>query len=130
GTERAEEETAVAKPEPDPGDEAGLFLGRDVPEDEQRDHCIERGRGDLELCHIGVDEARLGNVMSRELDLDGRDVHSRDAMTTGELPGGRNATAAAELEHIGADVETCLEIAHPVHDGRVDLSGPFRVAQR
>src|SRR6266550_4318210 len=37
--------------------------------------------------------------------------------------------ATGELAHVRIDVETRVEIAHPLHDGRVDLSGPLRVAQ-
>src|SRR5467141_1173415 len=51
-------------------------------------------------------------------------------MATGELASRRHAAAATELEHVRIDVETRVEIAHPLHDGRVDLSGPLRVAQR
>src|SRR6266566_4181621 len=50
-------------------------------------------------------------------------------MATGELASCRHAAAATELEHVRIDVETRVEIAHPLHDGRVDLSGPLRVAQ-
>ena len=67
--------------------------------------------------------------MSCKLDLHGRDVHSRDAMSTGQLSSGRDATAAAKLEDIGAVVEPCVEIAHPVHDGGTNPPGPLRIAQ-
>src|SRR5256885_10641699 len=51
-------------------------------------------------------------------------------MATGELASWRHAAAATELEDVRIDIETRVEIAQPLHDGRVDLSGPLRVAQR
>src|SRR5687767_13284845 len=47
-----------------------------------------------------------------------------------ELARYRNAAPAAELEDVGAVVQSRIEVAHPLERGAFHLSGPLRVAQR
>ena len=129
GAERPEEEAAVAQPEGDSRDQAGLLLDRDVSEHEECNHRVEGGRRDLELHGVAVHEAGFRNVMARQLHLDRRNVDAGDAVATRKLPSRRDAAAAAELEHIGAVGEARVQLAHPVHDRGLDLPGPLCVAQ-
>ena len=83
-----------------------------------------------ELDRVRVHEARLGNVMARQLDLDRGDVDAGDAMPARELAGARHATPAAELQHVRPVGKARVEVAEPRERRRVDPPGPLGVAQR
>ena len=101
-----------------------------MAEDEERDDGVERGGCDVELRCVGVDEARLRNVMPCELNLDGGDVDAGDAVTSCELARGRNTASTAEFDDVGAVVQPPVQVADPVQDRCVDPACPFGVAQR
>src|SRR5215213_881027 len=89
------------QPRADALKEAGLLARRNVSEQEERHDRVERRRGDVELHCIRMHEARLGDVMARELDLYSGDVHTRHAVAPRELTCDWHPATAAELEHVG-----------------------------
>ena len=120
GSERPEQETPGSKPGADVADQRALLGGGNVAEEVERHHRVERGTRDLELGRVRLDEARLRNVVSRELDLHGGDVHPGDPMSARQLTRRGNSAPAPELEDVGAVLQPCVEVTHPFQRRRID----------
>src|SRR2546429_3225927 len=115
--EGAEDETAGPQPPRAARNELALLCHRYMSEDIQRHDRVERGGCNVQLDRVGVDEARLGDMVARQLDLNRGDVDAGYAVPARELARCRDAAPATELEDVGAVQQARVEIAHPIEDG-------------
>ena len=91
-----------------------LFVRGNVSEEVQGDDGVERARPNLEVECVRAHEARLGDVVTCQLDLHRRDVDAGDAMAAGQLARARHAAAAPQLEHVGVVGKPRVEVAEPL----------------
>ena len=126
GAHRCDEDAAGSQPTTHRGEELGQVGARDMGQRVEGDDRVEAGRRDVEGRHVRLDERRLRNGGTCELDLPSRDIDAGHMPPGGEGAGHRNAGAAAEVEDVGTGRDALERLGQPAQPCR----GGSRVAPR
>ena len=98
----------------DAREQAREQLPWDVVQDVERRHRVDRGRVELELRDVPVEERRFGDAFPSAPELLGREVDRGEPEALGQQPRLIRAAAAAELDHAAASRKSRDELVAPV----------------
>jgi len=102
GAHGRDQQAARLQPAGDSAQQPGVFLARQVDDRVERRDRVEASRWEIDRRHIGMDESRRWNIAPRQLDVPGRDVDAGHVEALGQRGRGRDARAAAKIEHCRA----------------------------
>jgi hypothetical protein len=80
----------------------------------ERHHRVYAGGRQLEVCHVGLDQARSRDEPARPAELDGGEIYSDDPQpVVVEVAGGRYPCAATEVQYLGRGRQQAGKIGYP-----------------